>query len=1852
MAQEKLIGSLRIDINKVAKDMNQIKSQMKKDSKILQDFLKIKAEIKIKDGELKKVKKELADLTSQFKSFSQGTTAGTTAVAQGVQALANGLKSVGKETVVATSKTKELITTQKGLNKAGQATTVTSQGGIVTKTSTVTNDKDRETARLYKELEFSQTRINNLKRQGMQFSKNEGLTVQKNKAIVAEQAQLEKIRNEIKTKGLVSQEKENALYLKQLRAEQNIAIEEKKQIAYTESKKRSLLSLHMILQKLLNVGIYTTGYYIYNAFVTGIKDAVTFTNDLNKAMTNIQMITGRSSSNVNQLTKDYSELASSLHETTLSIMEAAEEFLRAGNTAEDTGKLLQASTVMSKIAGNSQEEAAQSMIAIMNSYKLSASDMMSVADKMVAVDNASATSTAELTVAIQRSAAAAQASGVSFEQLISYLGTVSSVSRQSAEIVGTSFNTMFSRYENVKSGATTDDNGEAINDVEKILNKQKISIRDSKNEFISFNDVLNKLSAKWKDLSGVEKAQIATSMAGVRQRNSFLILLNNMNMALGMQKTQAESAGNAMERYAIYGESTEAKMNDLTNTLQKMWMSILNSDQINAFVSSLNYVASTFGNLQTVIVVVTSALLLLTSKSIMTGFFNIGASVAKAGNVFSALGKSLTEYSTSALTARAINVRMADSLYTTQLQSYKTAGAFRTLGFSIKELFLSNPIGWIALIATVAMGVADVIGRTSEDAKNKIEEINGTIDKLKENKATFDSLYKQYESLSSKVSLSTDEHKQLLDVQTQLAELSEDLVLGYDAEGNAILKNNEYLKEYIQNQNIMIANEAKRQKEAYATDLSRISKEANKGNDHYENYSIAGLQGLEDVMIPLKQYIDLLNKGEITKARDMLKDFSDTQELAFVNFGLSSKEFAEDVTGLSKSVYEYADLPTVLKKAVDRTVKLKFNLLNFKITGKSGSEFAKEITDYTTELSEAFKSPSVQTAFDNFSKDQGEKTKKALINAMKKILPEEKNLSEIIDKLFPDQKTSVEAEGILTGINAAATEYIKTLDSLSDAYGKVRQGQKLNGSTLLDLIKEYPLVAKYISKTNDLTLNRGKILEEVFNIKKKTFLEELKQDKIGLASILKKDQKTLDSAKSLNAKLLTINYGVFRALQYSADEKAAQKAVNASKKALAEAQATINAIGKINIGDIDTSTNLGSSSSKSSPSAIERDDMSDLYVKAYNAQVEIDKVKGKSLETQIKTAKAQGDYNKELSLTNKLLANQQKTVNDLEKANQKISNRAKQLREQNSKYNTSKWFDINGEATTSYEKLVNSFAGKTDKKSKAEQDRIKDLFKNLQALKKAYSENRISIVEFNDAIAQTRTDKVAIKMEVFEKSVEKLSNKMKDLDYAFKMLEYSGGSFAKKQSIILQQMSLQQKIITKYSVELSTLRANTKHVGMTTAEYNDTIRSLTDSLHDAEITLEEFKMAMIDLGVSIKESKKNLQDQIIEYLKSDYTKEYNLRKEALDKQFNLEVDDLNRKKELMKKAKDEENYIENQQTKYSELESMQARYNKILLDPTAGKERSSLLKQIATKEKEIKDEQVDHNMDAITAEIDAEIEAKTNAHEKITEENEKLYQEFIAEGANFQTEMLKVWADGQTGIIDFLKSHSDEYRAAGLASKQAFIEGWQEDTSGLVGSNNLVSGTETVATNTTPGTYDTEVSPSIYNTTGNEARTAFASADRTKVWMYNKDTNEFIQIIYDESRIARLATSGYLPATWAQVLPVKGVNAVFDSGGLAKGIGTIYKNTIKPELMLSPTQTEIFGRFTSVLTKLPNLQSASSLSSMLAGSKNSVFNFGDININVDTLESDADYKQMANKSLDSIRNQLAWAGNGSVITRR
>ena len=88
------------------------------------------------------------------------------------------------------------------------------------------------------------------------------------------------------------------------------------------------------------------------------------------------------------------------------------------------------------------------------------------------------------------------------------------------------FKTLYSRFGNVKAGkfvagAGDEENAEefeALNDIERVLSKIGIVMRDTSAEFRNFDDVLADIAEKWSTLSDVEKNAISTAFAGTRQR--------------------------------------------------------------------------------------------------------------------------------------------------------------------------------------------------------------------------------------------------------------------------------------------------------------------------------------------------------------------------------------------------------------------------------------------------------------------------------------------------------------------------------------------------------------------------------------------------------------------------------------------------------------------------------------------------------------------------------------------------------------------------------------------------------------------------------------------------------------------------------------------------------------------------------------------------------------------------------------------------------------------------------------------------------------------------------------------------------------------------------------------------------------------------------------------------------------------------------------------------------------------------------------------------------------------------------------------------------------------------------------
>ena len=54
------------------------------------------------------------------------------------------------------------------------------------------------------------------------------------------------------------------------------------------------------------------------------------------------------------------------------------------------------------------------------------------------------------------------------------------------------------------------------NDVESVLGKVGIKLRDSQGQFRNFGDVLDEIGAKWKSYNSVEQNALTTSIAGLQ----------------------------------------------------------------------------------------------------------------------------------------------------------------------------------------------------------------------------------------------------------------------------------------------------------------------------------------------------------------------------------------------------------------------------------------------------------------------------------------------------------------------------------------------------------------------------------------------------------------------------------------------------------------------------------------------------------------------------------------------------------------------------------------------------------------------------------------------------------------------------------------------------------------------------------------------------------------------------------------------------------------------------------------------------------------------------------------------------------------------------------------------------------------------------------------------------------------------------------------------------------------------------------------------------------------------------------------------------------------------------------------
>ena len=333
---------------------------------------------------------------------------------------------------------------------------------------------------------------------------------------------------------------------------------------------------------------YNGVYRILNRITQGLRQIVQQVTELDTAMFNLQVVSGDNREEVSALINDYSKLAKQLHTTTTQIAASANEWLRQGYEAGQANELIKASTYLSKLGMIEAGQATTYLTSMIKGFKLEAADAVNIVDKLTAVDMEAAVSAGGIAAAMQNVATTAQMAGLSLDKTIGYISTIIETTQRDPSSVGMGMRTILARYGNVKAGVFTKMTGmensdadlENINDIEKVLGKVGIRIRENAQEFRSFGDVIDELSLKWQKYDSVTKNAIATAMAGVRQRESFLVLMENKERADELEDVSATSKGTADTKYEAYQQTLSAAKADLQTALQDLAKSIHDSGLI------------------------------------------------------------------------------------------------------------------------------------------------------------------------------------------------------------------------------------------------------------------------------------------------------------------------------------------------------------------------------------------------------------------------------------------------------------------------------------------------------------------------------------------------------------------------------------------------------------------------------------------------------------------------------------------------------------------------------------------------------------------------------------------------------------------------------------------------------------------------------------------------------------------------------------------------------------------------------------------------------------------------------------------------------------------------------------------------------------------------------------------------------------------------------------------------------------------------------------------------------------------------------------------------------------------------
>lgn len=319
-----------------------------------------------------------------------------------------------------------------------------------------------------------------------------------------------------------------------------------------------------------------------------LSGAVSYVKSLNSSLNDIRIVTGYSADDMTRFAQQANKAAKELSTTTKAYADASLIYFQQGDTADMVAKKAAITTKAANVAFSaSAEEMSEMLTAVWNSYQVGEEELEKYVDIMAALGAATATSTEEIATAMQKVAATANTVGVSMQQMSSIIATVSSVTREAPESIGTSFKTILARMGDLKVGKTLED-GMNLGTVSSKLAAVGVNILDTTGELKEMGGVIEELMGKWQGMTSAEKAAVAQAVAGKRQYTQLMALMENQDKYQKNMNIAENSEGTLQKQADIYAESWRAASNRMQASFEALYSKILNDKALITFANGIS----------------------------------------------------------------------------------------------------------------------------------------------------------------------------------------------------------------------------------------------------------------------------------------------------------------------------------------------------------------------------------------------------------------------------------------------------------------------------------------------------------------------------------------------------------------------------------------------------------------------------------------------------------------------------------------------------------------------------------------------------------------------------------------------------------------------------------------------------------------------------------------------------------------------------------------------------------------------------------------------------------------------------------------------------------------------------------------------------------------------------------------------------------------------------------------------------------------------------------------------------------------------------------------------------------------